>query len=86
MINKNLDKKLYAIFKNEIHRGNVYGFDKLDAIKLYLRTARFSISNETINEYNVIEAIEKIHYFKSEYVVMPEKQTQNVAFSFDEFD
>lgn len=68
---KNEDKILYAIFKNNIHKGNAYGVDAKDAIISHLKKARFPISNEVINEYVVIEAVENVHYFKSESVMMP---------------
>ena len=73
MIMKNTGKTLYAIFKNKIHKGNAYGIDKKDAIISHLINAQFPVSNEIINEYDVIEAIEKTHYFKSDIVILPQK-------------
>lgn len=71
MINKNEGKKLYAIFKNDIHKGNAYGIDKKDAIISHMKKAQFSISDEIVNEYSAIDAVENIHYSKSEYIKMP---------------
>lgn len=68
MIEKNKGKKLYAIFKKEIHKGNAYGFDKIDAIKSHIKNVQLPISNEIINEYEAINAIEKVHFIKSEFV------------------
>ena len=68
---KNKGKTLYAIFKNEIHKGNAYGIDIKEAIISHLKKAQFQISNEIINEYLVIEAVENVHYFKSESIIMP---------------
>ena len=68
---KNEGKTLFAIFKNEIHMGNAYGKDKNDAIISYLKKARFSINKKLICEYIVIKAIEKVHFFKSEYIILP---------------
>jgi len=71
MIMKNEGKILYAIFKKEIHKGNAYGNDKKDAIVSHLKKAQFPISDEIIKEYIAIEAIEKVHYFKSKNLIMP---------------
>jgi hypothetical protein len=70
MITKNIGKKLFAVYKNDIHKGNSYGIDKLDAIKTHLTMANFPISNKYVNEYNAIEAKENIHYFKSSSIIM----------------
>jgi hypothetical protein len=68
---KNEGKILFAIFKNEIHKGNAYGFDEIDAIKTHLKMAGLPIDSETINEYKVFEAKEETHYHKSEFVIIP---------------
>lgn len=68
---KNEEKILFAIFKNEIHKGNAYGFDEIDAIKTHLKMAELPIDSETINEYNVFEAKEETHYHKSDFVIIP---------------
>ena len=71
MIIKNSEKQLFAIFKNQTHKGNAYGFDKLDAVKTHLKMCDFPIHDEIINEYKVIEAKENIHFFKSASIIMP---------------
>jgi hypothetical protein len=71
MIIKNEGKKLFAIFKNEIHKGNSYGFDEINALESYLEQAKFPCDKETIEGYIVIAAIQDIHYFKSEFVKTP---------------
>jgi len=68
---KNERKILFAIFKNNIHKGNAYGIDTKEAIISHLKKAQFPISNEIINEYLVVEAVENVHYFKSESIKMP---------------
>jgi hypothetical protein len=69
MTKKNAKKKLFAIFKKEIHKGNSYGIDKREAIVSYLIKAQFPISDEIIDEYFATEALKQIHYFKSKYIV-----------------
>ena len=75
---KKENKKLFAIYKNNIHLGNSYGETTIDAIKFYLlQSYLIQIPNITIeeilevtnlNNYKGIEAIENIHYFRSKYI------------------
>ena len=63
---KNLNKNLYAIFKNEKHMGNERGVSKKEAIKLYLITAGYSSlikEIELTKNYSAEIAINKIHYY-----------------------
>ena len=75
---KQNNKVLFAIYRNKIHLGNSYGKTKRDSIINYLfYSYRVQFQNitieeileiEDINYFKAIQAIEKIHYFKSKYL------------------
>lgn len=59
--------KLYAIYKNGIHKGNQKGISIKDAIKKYLFASSFeSLINETefTSQYTAIPAIENVHFIE----------------------
>ncbi len=68
MRKKNTSKKLFAIYKNGIHTGNSYGFDELDALRVYFEKANLYFDKDILKKYKAVYAIEDIHFFKSEYV------------------
>jgi|GEM_PF-1767499 len=70
-------KTLFAIYKNDIHLGNSYGLNQVDAIEHYL-LASYQIQFKDIqldeilkfqklNQYKAIQAIANIHYTKSKH-------------------
>ena len=69
---------LFAIYKKSIHLGNSYGKTKKEAIKVYLKqsysiqipniTIKEIVEENYLNNFKAIEAIEKIHYFKSKFL------------------
>ena len=75
---KQNNKVLFAIYRNSIHLGNNYGKTKRDSIVNYLFssyriqfqdiTIKEILEIEEINDFKAIQAIERIHYFKSKYL------------------
>ena len=72
------EELLFAIYKEFIHLGNSYGKTKKEAIKVYLKqsysiqihniTIEEILEEHSLNDFKAIEAIEKIHYFKSKFL------------------
>ncbi len=61
-MNKN---KLYAIYKNELHKGNERGKTKCEAIQNYVVASMFEEflnEKEFMGQYSAILAVEEIHY------------------------
>ena len=75
---KKNNKILFAIYHKNIHLGNSYGKTKIDAIKNYLLssyTIQFHditieeiLKLHNLNDFTVIKAIPKIHYFESKFL------------------
>jgi len=62
---KNIEKQLFAIYKNGIHLGNERGIDVDDAIRKYLIASLFEEfldDIEFVSLYSAKIAVKKLHY------------------------
>lgn len=58
-------KKLFAIYKGGIHKGNERAFSSSEAIKNYIIASglsNFLNDKNFISQYSVVEAVKGLHY------------------------
>lgn len=63
---KNIESRLFAIYKHGLHIGNVREASKTEAMELYLLDSGYSkmdlLDKSLMNKYEAIIAKENVHY------------------------